>query len=205
MDDDSLWNRIEIAKQFNWNIGIEIPAIPGYEKKTMNLIDYIADKVSFINLNELELSDTGTKHYTLPLKGFKTKDNITIFIPKFHDDILPECIQKAIAVLDAMAQSSIIPAKSLNKKDIKIDSMEIAANKKAKAEMEIKYIEETNTCAQALKIIYESSPAYDYFNCIYRYPNYKQFFINVLITCGNDSLKAVFRNGVIKFFTDFYF
>ena len=77
LDDDSLWNRIEIAKQFNWNIGIEIPAIPGYEKKTMKLIDYIADKVSFINLNELELSDTGTKHYTLPLKGFKTKDNIS--------------------------------------------------------------------------------------------------------------------------------
>ncbi|MBI5392698.1 radical SAM protein [Candidatus Woesearchaeota archaeon] len=99
LDDNSLWNRIKIAKKYRWEIGIEIPAIPGYEKKTMRLIDYIIfadsllpelpneenfaflqnspNKVSFINLNELELSDTETKHYTLPTKGFKAKDNIS--------------------------------------------------------------------------------------------------------------------------------
>ncbi|MEK6849294.1 MAG: radical SAM protein, partial [Nanoarchaeota archaeon] len=31
LDDKTLWNRIDLAKPFSWTVGLEIPAIPGYE------------------------------------------------------------------------------------------------------------------------------------------------------------------------------
>ncbi len=77
LDDDSLWQKIELAKKYDWSIGVEIPAVPGYEEKTKKLIDYIADKVEFLNLNELERSDTTAAHYKLDLMGFKTRDDIS--------------------------------------------------------------------------------------------------------------------------------
>jgi len=79
LDDDSLWERIYLAKKYSWTVGIEIPAIPNYTKKTKKLIDFISDKisntVSFINLNELELSDTDAKHYKLHELGFIPRNN----------------------------------------------------------------------------------------------------------------------------------
>ncbi len=77
LDDDSLWDRLNLAKQFGWDIGVEIPVIPGYEQKTKKLIDFIAGKVDFLNLNELELSDTTAAHYQLHVKGFKPKDELS--------------------------------------------------------------------------------------------------------------------------------
>ncbi len=77
LDDDSLWERLNLAKQFDWDIGVEIPVIPGYEQKTRKLIDFIAGKVDFLNLNELELSDTTAGHYQLHVKGFKPKDELS--------------------------------------------------------------------------------------------------------------------------------
>ena len=77
LDDDSLWNNLSLAKQFGWDIGVEIPVIPGYEEKTKKLIDFIAGKVDFLNLNELELSDTTAEHYQLHVKGFKPKDELS--------------------------------------------------------------------------------------------------------------------------------
>ncbi len=77
LDDDSLWNNLNLARQFDWDIGVEIPVIPGYEEKTRKLIDFIAGKVDFLNLNELELSDTAAEHYQLHVKGFKPKDELS--------------------------------------------------------------------------------------------------------------------------------
>jgi len=74
LDDESLWRRIELASKYDWDIGIEIPVIPGYEKKIKKMIDFVSGKVQFINLNELELSDTSSKHYKLSDMGFKTKN-----------------------------------------------------------------------------------------------------------------------------------
>ncbi len=74
LDDSSMWDRIALASKYDWNIGIEIPVIPGYEEKTKKIIDFVRDKVKFINLNELELSDTSAKHYKLSEMGFKTKN-----------------------------------------------------------------------------------------------------------------------------------
>jgi uncharacterized protein len=58
LDDDKLWDRLCLAKKFGWKVGVEIPAIPGYYKKIMNLIKVVADNISFLNINELEVSDT---------------------------------------------------------------------------------------------------------------------------------------------------
>ena len=57
--DEKLWNRINIAKGVgNWDIGVEIPVIPGKYQITWKLINFIAPYVDFLNLNELEISDT---------------------------------------------------------------------------------------------------------------------------------------------------
>jgi len=73
LDDDSLWDRLNLARSFDWDVGVEIPVIPGYEDKTKKLIDYVADKIDFLNLNELELSDSsGNK---LVERGYAAKDD----------------------------------------------------------------------------------------------------------------------------------
>lgn len=80
LDDDSLWERLKLATAYPWTRGLEIPAIPGYGDKIRKLIDYAADKVDFINLNELERSDTQTSHYKLDELGYKQKDEISYAI-----------------------------------------------------------------------------------------------------------------------------
>lgn len=77
LDDDSLWHRLEWAKAYDWDVGVEIPAIPGYEDRTRKLIDVLAGKVGFLNLNELELSDTQARHYKLDVLGYKPKDDLS--------------------------------------------------------------------------------------------------------------------------------
>ncbi len=75
---EKLWDRISIAKKFNWDVGIEIPVIPGAEDKTIKLLDFVKDKVDFINLNELEYSDTNATK--LSEKGFFTKNDLSYAI-----------------------------------------------------------------------------------------------------------------------------
>jgi len=55
--DKSLWERVSLGRKFRWNFGMEIPVLPGKEKETEELIDFVKDKVDSINLNELEFSD----------------------------------------------------------------------------------------------------------------------------------------------------
>ncbi|MBI4144823.1 radical SAM protein [Candidatus Woesearchaeota archaeon] len=75
LDDRTLWPRLDLAKRFDWTVGVEIPAVPGYARQIKEVIDFIAGKVSFINLNELELSDTAADHYKLDEMGFEPKDS----------------------------------------------------------------------------------------------------------------------------------
>jgi pyruvate formate-lyase activating enzyme-like uncharacterized protein len=77
LDDSRDWNRINLAKKYKWKIGVEIPVVPGYEEKTKRLMDFLNGKVSFLNLNELEFSDTNAAHYRLDKMGFKQKDSIS--------------------------------------------------------------------------------------------------------------------------------
>jgi uncharacterized protein len=72
LDDESEWNNINFALKYKWDIGIEIPCLPNFNK-IKKCIDYFHNKVKFFNLNELELSDTIVNHYNP--KNYKTKNN----------------------------------------------------------------------------------------------------------------------------------
>lgn len=72
---DKLWHKIDLIKKFNWKIGVEIPAIPGLEKQTSKLIDFFKDKINFLNINELEISDTNAQ--MLVAKGFRPKNSFS--------------------------------------------------------------------------------------------------------------------------------
>jgi len=56
IDDNKMWKRVKLAKNFKWKVGIEIPAIPEKFDEISKLIEYFKF-VDFINLNELEMSD----------------------------------------------------------------------------------------------------------------------------------------------------
>jgi len=99
LDDKTLWTRLELAEKYNWKKGIEIPAIPGFEEKTKELIDFAAGKIDFLNLNELERSDTKASHYKLDEMGFKQKNDISYGIKdsvKMALDVIKYAKQKGI-------------------------------------------------------------------------------------------------------------
>lgn len=61
LDDEILWNKIDIANKFNWDIGIEIPCIPDKEKEIKKLCNYFNNKIQFLNLNEFEISELNSE------------------------------------------------------------------------------------------------------------------------------------------------
>jgi len=73
--DDKEWDKIELASKFEWDIGVEIPVIPEFEKQTIKMIDFLNKKIKFLNLNELELSDTNACH--LKEHGYVAKDDLS--------------------------------------------------------------------------------------------------------------------------------
>lgn len=64
LDDDTLWERMANGTRHPWAFGMEIPVIPTMREQTERLIRHAIDHVSFINLNELEYSDTNAQHLT---------------------------------------------------------------------------------------------------------------------------------------------
>jgi hypothetical protein len=78
LENNKNWNKISLAFDFKWDIGIEIPVIPGKQKQTEKLIEFILTlkpKINFINLNELEVSDALSNK--LVGLGFVPKDEIS--------------------------------------------------------------------------------------------------------------------------------
>tara|TARA_Y100000034_G_scaffold24312_3_gene28334 strand:- start:1157 stop:2272 length:1116 start_codon:yes stop_codon:yes gene_type:complete len=73
LESNKLWKRIELAQNYDWDVGVEIPVIPKKETKIKKLITYIKDKVKFLNLNELEISDSSSQR----LVKYKPKDDIS--------------------------------------------------------------------------------------------------------------------------------
>jgi len=69
VDDDSLWKKVELKT--NIPKCVEIPVIPTKKEQTIKLIKYIKEHIDFLNLNELEYSDT--KHTNLAELGFHPK------------------------------------------------------------------------------------------------------------------------------------
>jgi hypothetical protein len=75
LQDYKFWDRINIANKFKWDVGVEIPVIPGMKKQTERLLKFLNDKIKFLNLNELEVSDAEASKVSK--LGFKTKDALS--------------------------------------------------------------------------------------------------------------------------------
>lgn len=78
LDVPEQWERIALAKKWLWHIGIEIPLIPTKEKEIKALVDFVHDKVDFLNLNELERADNNLSK--LGEMGFATKERFSYAI-----------------------------------------------------------------------------------------------------------------------------
>lgn len=78
LESERFWKKLELAKRFPWDIGVELPLIPTKEAETKRVIDYISEKVSFINLNELEIADNAQSK--LASLGFMTKSQYSYAI-----------------------------------------------------------------------------------------------------------------------------
>ncbi|MBI2130813.1 radical SAM protein [Candidatus Woesearchaeota archaeon] len=76
--DNSQWNRIALARKFQWAVGVEIPAIPGYGEGARKLIDFLDGRIDFLNLNELEISDNNSSR--LSGMGYITKNRLSYAI-----------------------------------------------------------------------------------------------------------------------------
>ncbi len=71
--DPEHWDKIKLAAEYPWSLGLEVPAVPGYGEDMKKLIDYAAGLVKFININELEVADTPANR--LLEMGYETKDD----------------------------------------------------------------------------------------------------------------------------------
>jgi len=85
------WSKIGLAKNFEWDVGVEIPAIPGREEQTKKLIDYIKGKVDFLNINELEVADNAVWRNK---KSIKCKDKVSYAI-KGSDELAKKLLKYA--------------------------------------------------------------------------------------------------------------
>lgn len=89
---EDLWHKIDWLKEFAWNYGVEIPSIAAEREYTFKIIDYIKDKVQFLNLNELEISEDNARNFTK--KNFMPKDRISYGIEgseEFAKEIMDYC------------------------------------------------------------------------------------------------------------------
>ncbi len=78
LDSKSLWGKIKSARKFGWDVGVELPVITLKEKELKEAIDYVADKIDFLNLNELEAADN--LHSDLKKLGLRTKGDLSYAI-----------------------------------------------------------------------------------------------------------------------------
>jgi uncharacterized protein len=82
LDKPSQWGRVE-RYGHDWDVGVEIPLIPGKAAVTKRLIDFLIQRTDFLNLNELEISDTNASK--LLERGFRTKDRISYGVKGSHE------------------------------------------------------------------------------------------------------------------------
>ncbi|MBU0459964.1 MAG: radical SAM protein [Nanoarchaeota archaeon] len=76
LDSDKLWDKLKLAFDYDWDVGVEVPLVIGKKKELKQMIDFINkindNKRIFLNLNELETADS--EHYKLRLE---TKDQLS--------------------------------------------------------------------------------------------------------------------------------
>lgn len=75
---NQLWDKLKLAKKFRWKVGVEIPVIPNLKKEIIKLIEFIKDKVDFLNLNELEISELSFDNFEK--RNFKIKNDLSYSI-----------------------------------------------------------------------------------------------------------------------------
>ncbi|MBI4980951.1 radical SAM protein [Candidatus Woesearchaeota archaeon] len=78
LESKQFWERLALARKFSWKIGVEIPLIPTKEKETFAVLEFVKDKVDFLNLNELEVADNSQSK--LEEMMFHTKDELSYAI-----------------------------------------------------------------------------------------------------------------------------
>lgn len=78
LESEKFWNRLLLAREFPWKVGVEVPCITNKKEQLQRVLDYTHDKVDFINLNELEIADNSQSK--LSKLGFKTKDPMSYAI-----------------------------------------------------------------------------------------------------------------------------
>ena len=78
LDNDKFWKNVTLANEFEWDVGVELPLVPTKEKEIQKIIDFIQDKVSFMNLNELEIADNSLSK--LGEMDFKVKNQLSYAI-----------------------------------------------------------------------------------------------------------------------------
>ncbi len=78
LESTKLWPKLELARKFSWKVGVELPLLPTKKQELIQLLEFIKDKVDFLNLNELEIADNSMSK--LGEMGFKTKDTTSYAI-----------------------------------------------------------------------------------------------------------------------------
>lgn len=78
LESKKFWPRVEFARKFPWKVGVELPLLPHKKEEIMQVLEFIKDKVDFLNLNELELADNSISK--LGEMGFKAKDGVSYAI-----------------------------------------------------------------------------------------------------------------------------
>lgn len=71
LEDKTWWNRIHLARDYDWDVGVEIPVLPDKVEETTELLFFLDKKINFLNLNELEISDLNQPFFAK--LGYATK------------------------------------------------------------------------------------------------------------------------------------
>jgi pyruvate formate-lyase activating enzyme-like uncharacterized protein len=91
---DTLWKLVEFsARETPMNVGIEVPAIPGEEERLWSIITKASEVgVKFVNINELEVSETNVRN--ILFRGFKINESGKAVIGSA--EVAKRVIQKAV-------------------------------------------------------------------------------------------------------------
>ena len=93
------WPRINHALKYDWEIGLEIPAIAEEKQGILKMIDYFAGKVKFLNINELEVAERNFEE--MENRNLVTKTDISHGVKgseKFAKELMKYCLDKNINV-----------------------------------------------------------------------------------------------------------
>lgn len=99
LENEKEWEKINLAKKFKWDIGIEIPLIPKLQNQILKLTNFAEGKINFLNLNELEISDLNAQQMTE--HGYQMKNNLSHAIKgseELANQILKNCQNKSYSV-----------------------------------------------------------------------------------------------------------